>query len=288
MIVGLLGVGAMGEAILAGLLRAGQDPGSLRVADARPERAQQISEQYGVSAAGADEAVRGAEVVVVAVKPPDVPGLLTQIAPRLDPGCVVVSIAAGLGLAALEACLPAAQPVVRVMPNTAAMVGEGMAALAAGTATGAEHLARASAVMSAVGQVVEVKESQMDAVTALSGSGPAYVMYVAEAMIDAGVLLGLPRATARQLVAQTLYGSSKLLVDTGQHPTTSLAKKSIATFKIRKNNITTRIPMIGKFIAKFDRSIINIKSGTISLSVRLISIDRSIHIQFIFFIVSTC
>ncbi len=219
MIIAILGVGAMGEAILAGLCQDRQTGAGIRVADARADRAHEIAQKYGVTATTTEEAVQGAEAVVAAVKPHDVAGLLDHIQDSLRPGALVVSVAAGVGLAGLEAHLPTGQPVVRVMPNTAAMVGEGMTAIAPGSSAGQADLERARVIMSAVGRVVTVKESQMDAVTALSGSGPAYVMYIAEAMIDAGVLLGLPRDTATELVAQTLYGSSRLLVTTGQHPT---------------------------------------------------------------------
>uniref|UniRef100_S0DFW4 Putative pyrroline-5-carboxylate reductase n=1 Tax=termite gut metagenome TaxID=433724 RepID=S0DFW4_9ZZZZ len=219
MTVAVVGVGAMGEAIVAGLSR-GWDLGAVRAVDARPKRQAEIAGKYGVMAGGsAREAVGGADTVVIVVKPHDVPGLLEEIGPFLAPDCLVLSVAAGLTTAALERHLPAAQPVVRAMPNTAALVGEAMTAICPGAAAGAGHLERATRILSAVGRVLLVQEKQMDAVTALSGSGPAYVMYVAEAMIDAGVLLGLPRPTAAELVKQTLYGSSKLLVDSGEHPT---------------------------------------------------------------------
>ena len=153
------------------------------------------------------------------VKPYDVPDVLEGISDALEPGALVISLAAGVEIAVLEAHLPAATPVVRVMPNTPASVGEGMSALAAGTHAVQTHLERASELLGAVGRVVVVPEKHLDAVTAVSGSGPAYVMYVAEAMIDAGVLLGLPRDIATTLVTQTLYGSAKLLRDSGTHPT---------------------------------------------------------------------
>ena len=214
----ILGVGMMGESLLAGLLKAGWDPQDIRVAETRAERRAQITDQYGVAAGTADEVVAGADTVVVVVKPYAVADLLDEVSRVIDPSCLVVSLAAGLSTATLEAHLPAGQPLVRVMPNTAVQVGEGMAAICAGSSATDQHLAQAQQILAAVGKVQIVSESDMDAVTALSGSGPAYVMMVAEAMIDAGVLLGLPRPAATELVTQTLYGSAKMLRDTGQHP----------------------------------------------------------------------
>ena len=215
----ILGVGMMGEALLAGLVRSGWDPAQIRVAEANDTRRIQIGQQYGVVTGSPAEVVAGAAVAVVVVKPYDVAALLESVRPVFDPACLVVSLAAGLTTAAIENSLPAGQPLVRVMPNTAVTVGEGMSALCAGSSATPDHLAQAEQILAAVGQVRTVTEKDMDAVTAVSGSGPAYVMMVAEAMIDAGVLLGLPRPVATQLVAQTLYGSAKLLRDTGQHPT---------------------------------------------------------------------
>lgn len=220
MTVALLGVGMMGENLLAGLLAGGLSADAIVGTDLRPERQQQIAEAYGVKVVADNiEAVTGAETVVVIVKPYDVAQVLDGICDALDPGTLVVSLAAGVEIAVLEAHLPKGTPVVRVMPNTPAAVGEGMSALAAGTHAVQEHLERAGELLGAVGRVVVVGEKHLDAVTAVSGSGPAYVMYVAEAMIDAGVLLGLPRDIATTLVTQTLYGSAKLLRDSGTHPT---------------------------------------------------------------------
>mgnify|MGYP001171175315 CR=1 FL=1 len=220
MTVALLGVGMMGENLLAGLLAGGLPADAIVGTDLRPERQQQIAEKYGVRVVADNiEAVTGAETVVVIVKPYDVPDVLDGISGSLEPGALVISLAAGVEITVLEAHLPAATPVVRVMPNTPASVSEGMSALAAGTHAVQTHLDRASELLGAVGRVVVVPEKHLDAVTAVSGSGPAYVMYVAEAMIDAGVLLGLPRDIATALASQTLYGSAKLLRDSGTHPT---------------------------------------------------------------------
>ena len=217
--IALLGTGMMGEALLAGLLKAGTDPATIRTVDARADRAAEIADRYGVWSSTGARAVAGADAVIVAVKPPDVPGLLDEMSAHLSPACLVISIAAGLPVAKLEAHLPAGQPVVRAMPNTPALVGQGMTAITPGSSATAEHLAYAGQILGAVGRVARVAEKDMDTVTALSGSGPAYLLLFAEAMIDAGVLLGLPRTLAGDLVKQTLYGTSALLRDSGEHPT---------------------------------------------------------------------
>ena len=217
--IAILGAGMMGEALLAGLLGGGWAPADIRAVDASPARCTYIGLTYGVPVLDALDAVRGVDTVIVAVKPNNVAELLDDIGPALGPGCLVVSLAAGVTVTTLEAHLPPHTPVVRAMPNTAALVGEAMTVICAGTSATTTHLTQAEAILKAVGQVRTAPEKQMDIVTAVSGSGPAYVMYIAEAMIDAGVLLGLPRALASDLVKQTLYGSSKLLVTSGEHPT---------------------------------------------------------------------
>lgn len=219
MILAILGVGTMGEALLAGLIQAGWHKDDLRAADSRPLVRKQVGRTHGVWEGTSLDAVVGADAVVIAVKPQDIPDLLREVGPVLAPEALVISLAAGVSTATLESLLPLARPVVRVMPNTPALVDEGMSALSAGSFATPEHLARAEEILRAVGKAVVVPEKYMDAVTAVSGSGPAYIMYVAEAMIDAGVMLGLPRATATDLVKQTLFGSAKLLMVSGEHPT---------------------------------------------------------------------
>ncbi len=156
---------------------------------------------------------------MVVVKPQDMADLLTDIAPVLRPGQLLVSLAAGVTTSFIEEHVPEGVAVVRVMPNTPALVDEGMAAISPGTHCDDDHLARAEALLSATGRVLRVPENQQDAVTAISGSGPAYLFFVVEAMIEAGVHLGLPRPTATELVVQTVVGSAKLLRETGEHPT---------------------------------------------------------------------
>ncbi len=215
----VVGTGMMGETLLAGLLRSGWAPADVVGADAREARRREIEELYGIRTFDNAGAAEVADVVVLVVKPQDVATVLPEIAPVLRPGAVVISLCAGVTTAQLEAGLPEGTAVVRVMPNTPAQVSAGMAAVSGGANASPEQVEAAVAVMKAVGEAVVVPEKYQDAVTAVSGSGPAYLFYVAEAMIDAGVLLGLPRDTATTLTAQTLYGSAKLLVESGTHPT---------------------------------------------------------------------
>lgn len=214
--IAILGVGNMGGAVLAGLLEAGHAPSDLVAGVRRPERGEELAEQYGVDWAPTAEAAVGADVVVIGVKPHDVVSLLGSL--DLQPGQLVVSLAAGVTTAQMEAAVPSGVAVVRVMPNTPSLVSEGMSVVAAGSTAGADDVARAEGLMAAIGQVVTVPEKHIDAAAAISGSGPAYVFYVAEALIESGVHLGLPRPVATRLVTQTLVGSSVLLRDTGEHP----------------------------------------------------------------------
>ena len=217
--VAVLGAGVMGETLLSGLVRAGRSPSTLVVGEKRPERAAELRERYGVEVAANRDATRKADTVVVVVKPQDMGDLLEEIAPELRPGQLVVSLAAGITTAFIESRLPEGVAVVRVMPNTPALVDEGMAAISRGSHCDEEHPAEAESLLAATGRVVRVPESQQDAVTAISGSGPAYLFFVVEAMIEAGVHLGLPRTTSTELVVQTVVGSAKLLRETGEHPT---------------------------------------------------------------------
>jgi pyrroline-5-carboxylate reductase len=217
--VAIIGGGVMGETLLSGLLRAGWDTGSVVITERRPERAAELTAKYDVRTVGNREAVGWAETVVLVVKPQDIDGLLAEIRDDVRPGTLVVCIAAGITNAFVESRLPADTAVVRVMPNTPALVDQGMAALSPGTHCSQAHLERAMALLAATGKVIVLAEYHQDAVTAISGSGPAYIFYVVEAMIEAGVLLGLPRPTSTELVVQTLYGAATMLKETGTHPT---------------------------------------------------------------------
>ncbi|SFT46649.1 pyrroline-5-carboxylate reductase [Geodermatophilus amargosae] len=213
----VLGGGKMGEALLAGLVKR-SGSGGVVVCERHPERGRELAARYGVEVVDIEEAAARARVLLLAVKPQDLPGLLTLLAPAVDDGHLVVSIAAGISTATIEAALPAGVPVVRVMPNTPALVDEGMSVLSAGASAGEAELDEAEALLSTVGRVARVPEYQQDAVTALSGSGPAYFFYLVEAMVDAGVLLGLPRALTTELVVQTALGSAVMLRESGEHP----------------------------------------------------------------------
>mgnify|MGYP002072335176 CR=1 FL=1 len=216
--LGVVGAGAMGEALLSGWVAAGWEPSEILIVDAYPPRVAELAERYGVRAATAAEVAASADVVVVAVKPQHVAGALQELA-GLRAGALVISIAAGVTLAALESGVPDGVAVVRVMPNTPALVGKGMAGVVRGSRADEAQLATAVALMEAVGAVIVVEESQLDALTALSGSGPAYLFYVAEAMIEAGVHQGLTRPQATQLVNQTVLGSGAMLVESGRSAT---------------------------------------------------------------------
>ena len=217
--VAIIGAGVMGETLLSGLVRAGRPPQTLLGGEKRPERAEELRERYGVEVVANRVAASKADTVVVVVKPQDMSDLLDEIAPELRPGQLVVSLAAGITTTFIEAHLPDGVAVVRVMPNTPALVDEGMAAISRGSHCDEEHLAEAESLLAATGRVLRVPERQQDAVTAISGSGPAYLFFVVEAMIEAGVHLGLPRTTSTELVVQTVVGSAKLLRETGEHPT---------------------------------------------------------------------
>jgi pyrroline-5-carboxylate reductase len=219
MTVAIIGAGVMGETLLSGLIRGGHDVADLMVGEKRPQRATELREKYAVRVVANIEAAAGADTVALVVKPQDMGEVLTEIAPHLHQGQLLISLAAGITTDYIEKHIPDGIAVVRVMPNTPALVDEGMAAISPGTHCDEEHLALAEEMLSVTGRVVRVPEKQQDAVTAISGSGPAYLFFVVEAMIEAGVHLGLPRSTATELVVQTVVGSAKLLRETGTHPT---------------------------------------------------------------------
>jgi pyrroline-5-carboxylate reductase len=216
--IALVGTGVMGNAILAGLRGGGAPQREVVVVDAAPGRAAEAAVRYGVRHAdGVAEAAQGADVVLLAVKPKDVAGVLAQLS-SLGPQTLVVSVAAGLPVAFYERRLPTGVPVVRVMPNTPATIGQGVSAISPGTHAGAEHLAVVEELLAPTGEVVRVAEKDQDAVTAISGSGPAYVFYVIDALAEAGVLLGLGRDVATTLATQTVLGSAALASQSGEHP----------------------------------------------------------------------
>lgn len=217
--IAIIGGGSMGEAILAGLLRAGRQVKDLVMSERMPERARYLGEKYSVQLATVSEAVETAAFVIVAVKPADAESVVNEIAEAAAQAesdtieQVFVTVAAGVTIGFYEARLPAGSPVVRVMPNAPALVGAGVSAMAAGRFATAEQLADVASVFRCVGDVLTVPESQLDAVTAVSGSGPAYFFLFAEALVDAAVANGLGRAVATDLAVQTMAGSAAMLLE---------------------------------------------------------------------------
>jgi pyrroline-5-carboxylate reductase len=217
--VAILGTGVMGSALLSGLIRSGRQASELVITGRNAQRAEELADLYGVALKSNVEAAKAADTLVLVVKPQDMEGLLAEIRGHVPAGTLVVSLAAGITTAFLEERLPVGTAVVRVMPNTPALVDEGMAALSPGKHCDEVQLSEAEGLLRSCGKVLRVAEKHLDAVTAISGSGPAYIFYVVEAMIEAGVLLGMPRTTSTELVVQTLYGAATMLKETGQHPT---------------------------------------------------------------------
>jgi pyrroline-5-carboxylate reductase len=217
--IAIIGGGSIGEALLSGLLRAGRQVKDLVVAERMPERAKYLADTYSVLVTSVTEAAENATFVVVAVKPADVESVMGELAraaaaAEVDSAeQVFVTVAAGITITYFESKLPAGTPVVRGMPNAAALVGAGVTALAKGRFVTPPQLEEVSALFDSVGGVLTVPESQMDAVTALSGSGPAYFFLMVEALVDAGVAAGLSRQVATDLTAQTLAGSAAMLLE---------------------------------------------------------------------------
>ncbi|GAB1812215.1 pyrroline-5-carboxylate reductase [Mycobacterium sp. MUNTM1] len=217
--IAIIGGGSIGEALLSGLLRAGRQVKDLVVVERVPERAKYLADTYSVLISSVPEAVENASFVVVAVKPADVESVMAEIARAAGAAesdtaeQVFVTVAAGITITYFESKLPAGTPVVRAMPNAAALVGAGVTALAKGRFVTAPQLEGVSALFDSVGGVLSVPESQMDAVTALSGSGPAYFFLLVEALVDAGVAAGLSREVAADLTAQTMAGSAAMLLE---------------------------------------------------------------------------
>ncbi len=216
--IAVVGAGKLGEALLSGMLRAGRSPDDLIVTARRVERAGELSERYGVPALSNADAAREASILLVTVKPQDIEPLLGELAPATSSETLVISVVAGIPTALIERRLGDGIPVVRVMTNTPVLVDEAMSAISAGRHATDWHLAAAEQIFAPVGKVMRVPESQQDAVTALSGSGPAYFFFLVEAMTDAGILLGLPRTVAADLLVQTALGAAVMLRDTGEHP----------------------------------------------------------------------
>ena len=250
MSIAILGAGVMGEALLSGLVRSGLDPASITITDPRSERLTELTAKFGVKSSDNSSAVLHAKIVFAVVKPQDMAALLDEIKKSIQPGTLFISMAAGTTTESIQQRLPNGTPVVRVMPNTPALVDKGMSAISPGSHCDEVHLRQAEQLLSSLGKVIQVAEKHQDAVTAISGSGPAYIFYVVEAMIEAGVLLGLPRATATTLTLQTVLGAAAMLDETGEHPsvlrenvtspagTTAAALRELEDHKVRAAFLT--------------------------------------------------
>lgn len=214
----IFGAGKLGEALLSGLRRAGRAPEEIVIVERAAERAEFLLEKYQIRAVTPAEAVAHARTLIVAVKPQDVGVLLDSLAPLVTPDQLVVSVAAGIPTKYYEQRLADGVPVIRVMPNTPALVDEAMSVISAGAHAEEKHLVAAETLLWPVGKVRRLPESQQDAVTALSGSGPAYFFFLVEAMIDAGILLGISREVAADLIVQSALGAAKMLSESGTHP----------------------------------------------------------------------
>ncbi len=216
----IIGGGKMGEALVGGLTQSGwADPSEIVVCEIHEERRTYLEKNFGISTTGdPQEAVRGSMTVLLAVKPQDMEEVLEQIAPAVTADHLLMTIAAGIPIAFYESRITAEVPVVRAMPNTPALLREGAAAIAGGTHATAEHMAHADEILSTVCRIVHLPEKHLDAVTGVSGTGPAYVFFLAESLIEAAVGVGLPRDVATELTVQTLLGAARMLRETGRHP----------------------------------------------------------------------
>ncbi len=218
--LGFLGAGKMATALAIGFIRAGLvAPGKVIASDLSEGAAAGFAKETGANTTSSNlRVVESASVLVLAVKPDQVPGVLNEIREKFTPNHLLISIAAGVSLAKLEAGLGTKARVIRVMPNTPALVGASASAYAVGKSASAEDAELAKRLLSSVGVAFELKEALLDAVTGLSGSGPAYVYQFIEALSDGGVASGLPRDIATRLAAQTVLGAAKMVLETGQHP----------------------------------------------------------------------
>ncbi|APY87038.1 pyrroline-5-carboxylate reductase [Streptomyces alfalfae] len=257
--VAVLGTGKIGEALLSGMIRGGWAAADLLVTTRRQERADELRTRYGVTVVSNADAAEQADTLILACKPQDMAKLLDELAPHVTADRLVISAAAGITTAFIEERLAENTPVVRVMPNTPVLVDEGMSVISAGSHATADALSHAEAIFGAVGKTLRVPETQQDACTALSGSGPAYFYFLVEAMTDAGILLGLPRDKAHDLIVQAAIGASVMLRDSGEHPVklrenvTSPAGTTINAIRELENH-GVRAALIAALEAARDRS----------------------------------
>lgn len=248
--IAFLGCGSMNEAILAGLIDGGVDPADIVATVRRAERAAELAQRHhGITAIAGEEepdnnkqAATGSGVVILGVKPVGIADLAREISGSLSPDTIVISVAAAVSLEQLEAALPAGQPVIRTMPNTPAKLGRGVVSVSPGTNCSAGQLQRAKDILAAAGTVVEIPEDQVDALSAISGSGPAYAFYLAEAMAEAGAKLGLDPELSLLLARETVAGAGFMLAEPGADPSAlrkavtspnGTTERAIATFDER-------------------------------------------------------
>jgi pyrroline-5-carboxylate reductase len=218
--IGFLGAGNMAEALIRGLLKGGHaTPAQIVASGPRTERMAELHQKFGIVTTQSNiELVQNADILVLSVKPQIMRSVLEEISGSIKPGALIVSIAAGVPISAIESRMPTGTRVIRTMPNTPALVDAGATAIARGGHATADDLEVAKRIFDAVGITVVLDEYQLDAVTGLSGSGPAYIFLILEALSDAGVKVGLSRRTAQLLAAQTMLGSAKMLLETNEHP----------------------------------------------------------------------
>lgn len=215
----IIGGGKMGEALLGGLIHAGWSASDVAVGEQHSDRCHELTEAYGAHATtDLAEAIKGAATVVLAVKPQDFDAVLSSLGPAIEPDTLVISIAAGITTRFIESRLPSGVAVVRAMPNTPALLREGITAIAAGSHASAENMSAADEILTCVSRVVHLNEKHLDAVTGVSGTGPAYVFFLAESLVEAAVGVGLPRDVATELSVQTILGAARMLRETGKHP----------------------------------------------------------------------
>jgi pyrroline-5-carboxylate reductase len=218
--IGFIGGGNMGEALVKGLLAAGLiSSDRVNVFDVNSSRTQYLQASYGIRICPSiSEVAAISGIIVLAVKPQIMPQVLKELHSKLRASTLIISIAAGIPLSALANGLPPGAPVIRVMPNTPALILEGASALSRGASVSDQQMETAMTLFKSVGMTVQVEEKWMDAVTGLSGSGPAYILMILESLIDGGILMGLPRPVAKDLVIQTILGTVKMVQETGKHP----------------------------------------------------------------------
>lgn len=218
--VAVLGAGVMGEALIAALIGSGVEPSAISIVEKRPDRCDELIGKYAITVDSLHSAVATSDVILLVVKPQDMPALLGEIKPHINSNALIMSFVAGKKIGFIQENLSPAQPIVRIMPNTPTSVGLGAAGYSFGNNVSKEHREFVASLLTAAGKAVEVDESLQDAITATSGSGPAYFFAFVEAMIEGSIALGLTREDATKLTIQTIVGSAALLENSGDSPTT--------------------------------------------------------------------